>query len=258
MIEIKVDTSKLERAISEYARETRKDVDEVMRQQAGILVGHVMAMTPPGDIKGQGYNDRGGISQTARKQGESRIAADIARIFPTTDQRKGKVLGWIRAGIKVELPGKERSAKVHGVAFTDAELERLHKQARSSSTGRTRVRGNVVHYTREQLRKRLIKKQIKRVGLLNAGWLKAARELKTATRNMPAWITRHGEKGGTASVTGTKSGTVIRIGNTQAWFPDNMARRVKYALDRREHSLRKEIIRVLAKNAKRANRRQSG
>ena len=256
MLTVKVNTRPMEEALAEFARIGRKDLDQVMQEQGGILVGHVIAISPPGGRKGQALGDRGGIELEAKKRGESRIAADIAAIFPTTTASEAEVKGWIRAGVKVKAGQHTRAQEVRDIAFTMADMKRVHQIARNRATGRTRTIGGAnMAYARKGLLKAYIKQEQKRVGLLNAGWLQAAETLKTAKRATPAWITRHGKQAGSATITKGSARTGISISNFLGWFPAGMGSRVAIALNRRESGLKKAADAILERRARAAERR---
>ncbi|MCW1921320.1 hypothetical protein OKA05_02075 [Luteolibacter arcticus] len=256
MVNAKIDTRPLEEAVAEFSRAGRKGLDGAMKDQGGILVGHVIAITPPGGKRGEAMSERGGIDLTAKKRGESRIAADIAAIFPTTKAPEAEVQGWIRAGVKVKATKHSRAVHVRDIAFTTADLKRVHQVARNRQTGRTRAMGgDNMAYTRSNLLKAYIRQEIKRVGLLNRGWLTAAETLGTSKRNTPAWITRHGRQGGAATVLTGRGRTLITISNFQAWFPSGMDGRIQLALRRREAGLKKATEAILERQAKAAERR---
>lgn len=260
MIDVEVDTSNLEAAIAEFAKLTRKELGEVTKQQAGILVGHVIAITPPGGGS-QTLTDSGGITLEAKKRGESRIADDISKLFVTTrlpepvierilyDEvfRDYEWLNPVNGG---------RNVRVFHRANSIADIAIIHQRGRNPRNGRTRQNGGgSMAIARPALVKAYIKEAIKKVGLLNAGWLNAARELKTASRAVPAWITRHGAQGGGADVRNSGPGISIRIFNTQTWFPQGMEARVALAVQRREYGLQKAMEAVLERRAKAAEKR---
>ncbi len=259
MIDIVIDTSNLETAIAEFAKLTRKDLGEVTKQQAGILVGHVIAITPPGQAAIM--SDSGGIALDAKKQGEARIAADIARLFVTTRLPEGAIDRLLHEEVFRDYEWQNpvdggRPVRVYQRASTLGDMAIIHKRGRSNRTGRTnQAGGGNMAIARPALVKQFIKQQIPKVGLLNAGWLAAARELKTATRNVPAWIKRHGERPGGAQVADQGPRVRIRIYNSQTWFPQNMEARVRLAVARREAGLKKAMEAVLERRAAAAERK---
>jgi hypothetical protein len=255
MIAVRIDTSNLEAAIAEFATLTRKDLDQVTRQQAGILVGHVIAVTPPGGKGGQAMTDTGGIALEAKKRGEASIAADIARLFPTSTLKHDTLVGMVNAGFEFQT-GKGHKDIVREVAESAADLARVHQFARNPRTGRTRkMKGIGMAVTRKAVLKQYIRQEMAKVGKLNAGWINAARELKTAGRAVPAWITRHGAGRGGADIK-TRTGRIsITIFNSEIWFPNGMQSRVALAIGRRERGLIKALEAVLARRAAAAQRR---
>ena len=258
MITVHTDTSNLESALEEFARVTRKDLAEVTKKQAGILVGHVIALTPPGGRLGQAMTDSGGIGLDAKKRGEARVAADISRLFVTTRLPEPAIDKLIHTRDHLwENPQKGgRKVDVFRRANSMADLAAVHKAARNPRNGRTRQNGGAtMAIARASLVKAYIRETIKKVGLLSAGWIEAARELGTASRAVPAWIKRHGSQPGGSDVRDSGPGIRIRIFNLQAWFPGNMESRIEIAMRRREAGLKKATAAVLERRAKAAERR---
>lgn len=255
MLDVKVDTSNLESALAEFASVTSKDLGEVTRQQAGILVGHVIAITPPGGKGGQAFTDSGGIGLEAKKRGEAAIAADITRLFPTSKLKHETLVGMVNAGFEFQT-GKGHKDIVRDVAESADDLARIHQFARNPRTGRTRkMKGIGMAITRKGVLKQYIRQEMAKVGKLNAGWINAARELKTASRAVPAWITRHGAGRGGANVTERSGRINVTIFNSEIWFPSGMDARVALAVARRENGLKKAMEAVVERRAKAAERR---
>jgi hypothetical protein len=256
MIDVKVDTTNLEAALAEFAKITRKDLGEVTKQQAGILVGHVIAITPPG--YSALISDSGGISLAAKKAGESRMAADISKVFVTTTLPQPVIERLIndRDFLWENPQSGGRKVMVYRRANSLADLAVVHKGARNPRNGRTRqAGGGLMAIARPALVKQYIRESMKKVGLLNAGWLNAARELKTASRAVPAWIKRHGPQSGGATVRDSGARVGIMIYNWQAWFPDSMTGRVALAVQRRENGLRKAMEAILERRAAAAQKK---
>lgn len=255
MLDMQVNTRRLELALDEFAQLSRRDLRDVMRQQAGIIVGHVIAVTPPGAAKGQAMTEQGGIAISAKKRGESVIAADIARIFPTTRLNEDAAKELVSQGFEWRV-GRGQRAIVRKTAFSVAELETIHRQARSRSTGRTRKgKGANMALTRKAILRQFIREKQKSVGKLNSGWLAAARELKTSSRAVPAWIRRHGVGPGGTDTSDRRGDVTVTVFNGQDWFPGNMDARLDLAIKRRERGIRKAIEAMLERNARRATRR---
>lgn len=255
MIDIDLDTTSLEASIAEFAKLTRKDLGQVTKEQAGMLVAHVIAITPPGHAAA--ISDKGGISLAAKKSGEASLASDIAKIFPTTRLAPAAIDRWIAARHEWEGPNGTKLL-TYRKANSMADMKLVHAEARNPKSGRTRAMGGrFTAITRPALLKEYIKQEMAKVGLLNAGWIGAATALKTASRNVPQWIRRHGKKPGGAEVRDSGPSISIRIFNSQTWFPGNMQRRVADALRRREAGLRKAMEAVLERRAKAAQSRMN-
>lgn len=256
MFETHVDTSGLTAALKEFSKVSRKSMGKVTREQSAIMVAHLIGHTPPGEMKGRSISDRGGITKEARSRGEARLAADIVALFPTVRKKDETVYSMIDSGYQW---GTGRGRKIiKDFATSVQDLKRIHRFARSPSTGRVRTgsTGQNMALTRAAIRSEYIKQQKKKVGTLNAGWLKAARELKTAKRNTPSWITRHGAKPGGVHFRTTKSGLTITMANNMRYMPRNMASRVSRAVQRREYAMLKAMESIIERNAKQAERRQ--
>ncbi len=252
MLDIQVDTLRLQSAMVMFSKASKKDIRKVVEQQAGILVGHMIAITPPGKGKGQDFSDSGGIALTAKKQGEAKVESDIRKIFPTSKKKEGVLWGMIEAGHEWRI-GNDHKMKLREVATSTADLARIHKIARNPRTGRTRkLRGINGAVTRRGLLTAYVRSQKKKVGELNAGWLSAARQLKTAKRQTPAWITRHGNKPGGVNISKGTGRVGIRIFNSQHWFPGDMEARARLAVTRRQRGLIKATQAILERNAAKA------
>lgn len=258
MLDITLNTTRLETQLVRFARIGGGDIRKIVRQQSGILVGHMIALTPPGRGRGQDFSDSGGIALSAKKEGEAKVESDIRKIFPTSKLREEVLWAMIKSGHEWQV-GRGHKMKIRQVAMSEADLKREHKQARNPRTGRTRsLKGTNGAITRKALLNAYVKSQKKKVGRLNAGWLAAARELKTAKRATPAWITRHANAPGGVNIAEGKGRIGIRIFNQQAWFPGDMDARLRLALTRRERGLIKAIDSMLARQAAKAQAGMNG
>jgi len=251
MFSADIDTKRLTTLMAVWGKETKKGMDDVILEQSAMIVGHFIAMTPPAKAKG----GSGPIGKEEKKLGENTIRADLNSLFPTTKLKSEEVWGMIENGFRW---GTGRGAKKIGAyAESIADLERIHRNARSKRTGRVRTGtiGQNMALTKKSILKTFISKQIKEVGMLNAGWLRAAEELKTSKRQIPAWIRRHGKKPGDAQKTKTKSGLRVTVSNRMDYFPKNMKSRMQAAANRRERGLEKALEAMLARKANKLTRK---
>lgn len=251
MFNIEADTRKLEQTLRLFAKESKRDFDNVVEQQSRLMVGSLIAMTPPGTPK----DNIDGITSAAKKRGEAKIRAEISALFPTSGMKEARARGMIEDGFYWQT-GKGKK-KLTQYAANISDLRRIHKNSRSQYTGRVKVgqSGQYMALTRKALRTQFIKEQIKTVGKLNAGWIKAARELGTAKGKTPAWITRHGAGPGDVSRRETKGGLTITMANRMSYFPKDQMRRYGYAIRRRTRSMQNQLEHFMDKNISKATRK---
>jgi hypothetical protein len=257
MIQLKIDTSKMEAALADFAKEARKDLGAMMKSQAGIIVGHVIALTPPASGKGHQMSESGGVDNSAKRRGEDSVEADIRKIFIPTKLSEKRAAGAAAAGFSVRPAGSQRAMIVRDTAFDLAKMKKVHGYARNPMSGRTRtLNGISLALTKAGLLNKYIRQEQRKVGLLSAGWIPAARAVNTAKRSTPAWISRHGQQPGGATVQNSGDVVSIRVFNNQKWFPGDMGRRVQFAIDRRQRGLRKATEAIIARRARNAQRKQ--
>jgi hypothetical protein len=258
MIQLKIDTSKMEAALADFAKEARKDLGAMMKSQAGILVGHMIALTPPASGKGHQMSEtNGGEDHSAKRRGEDSVEADIRKIFIPTKLSEKRAAGAAAAGFSVRPAGSQRAMIVRDTAFDLAKMKKVHGYARNPLSGRTRsLNGLSLALTKAGLLNKYIRQEQRKVGLLSAGWLTAARAMNTTKRSTPAWISRHGQQPGGATMQVGGSVVSIRVFNNQRWFPGDMGQRVQLAIDRRERGMRKATEAIIARRARTAQRKQ--
>ncbi len=248
MLSAKVDITNLQRAMREFTLTARADIETVVRQQSAIMVGHLIAITPPAPAKGQAMSDNGTVQLDAKKRGEARIAADIAALFPTTKLDKKTIAALNANGFEY---GTGRGKKIiKKYAGSISELRRIHKLARSKATGRTKTgKGEMMALTKLSLRKAYIKAEQQKVGTLSGGWVKAGKAMKTSARAMPAWVNRHGRGAGGAYVAGRKHEYSVRLQNDINYFPKDMGSRMQMTIARRERGLKKATEAIINRRA---------
>jgi len=249
---IDINTRSLEIAIFDFAALVKKDVRDIVNQQAGMFVGNVIDITPPGSRSG---SSSGGIGNEAKKRGESSMEADIRKLFPTTKMNEVKVQKLIDSKFNWKR-GNETKRIVTQTAWSVDDLRRIHLAARNPNTGRTKVSGGGnMAITRKALLNQYVKEAKAKVGELNAGWLKGAYALKTSTRSTPAWITRHGDRNGSIDFLNRPDFIGVTIFNTNAYFPLDMESRIMSTIARRENALKKASDAILARRAQQASDR---
>ena len=255
MFTVEADTKKLNYLMAELAAENFKDMNEIIKDQTKVILGNLIAVTPPGKRRGGDFlNKKGYISNAAFQNAKKVITGDIAKLFPTSAAKEEKLKGQIASGFEFKTSMGLR--KVNQFADSVAELERIHKQARNKrgrvNTGRASANMAI---TRTRLKNEFKKKQFAKIGLLNAGWLNAARDLKLAKAATPKWITRHTPKPGYALFRKNKAGLAITIANKVNYYPKDAEARINQSIYRSERYLRALIGVAIKKNAEKTNRK---
>jgi len=255
MFTAKVDTSKMNYLMAELAAENYKDLNEIIKDQTKVILGNLIAVTPPGKRQGNDFlNKKGYISNAAFQNAKKVITSDVAKLFPTSAVEESKLKGQIAGGKEFKTALGLRQIKQF--AGSIAELERIHKQSRNKR-GRVnagRASANMA-LTRTQIKNEFKKRQFAKIGLLNAGWLNAARDLKLAKAATPKWITRHAAKPGYAIFRKSKRGLAITIANKVNYYPKDAAARINQSIYRSERNLRALIGVAMKKNADKTNRK---
>lgn len=179
-----VDVLDFTKAVETFARETKRRLRDVLRDEFRLGMQTLARFTPP----------------RSYKQGRARTSADIAKIYRSfnvdtfRDYRlkklveSGNLSGWTAAMKHVRNPDF-RGAEA--VRFDPSE----HKRARDRR-GRIRKRGRnrwAIGADADRLRA-YRKKKDQNVGLARSGWSRAL--LAVGGKNPPKWIRRHGTNRG--------------------------------------------------------------
>jgi len=184
-----IDTSKLERALRDWAALTHKGANAVMIEAARGVVKRVVAITPP--AQGRVAGTKKDPDSAAIRVGEKAVRSDLKKLF-----------------IPILLKGKRPDQWPDLAALHDAN--RNHQG---------RVRDNCQRYHVDQAKlAALIKVLTARVGFLAAGWNASAQKLGV---NLPAWIRRHGTGSGSAEIVISNRGISITLRN-KVKYADNV------------------------------------
>lgn len=138
-LRISFDVSRFNRALLAYAENSKRDMGEIMEQQARLVLRNVVELTPPG---------KPGVKGTAAKKlGEASVKGDVRRLFS---------------------PVRKAQAE-------ETALASIHQQARNNK-GRVPKRvGKHRVYSADF--NRYLRAQVQKVGSLAGGWNEAARKL---------------------------------------------------------------------------------
>jgi hypothetical protein len=205
----KFDTSKFERALKAFAAESRKSGREVLENQARLFVRDAATITPPNNT-----------FRFTKGKGVARVRKDIAKVM--------------------------RPARL---SPNDPAV--FHRRFRGSR-GRINIdlrglRDGRIPISKPRL-DAFIRRKISHVGFLAAGWVAAARRLKT---NLPEWITRHGARFGSVRITLNRRGIAVRIVNTVPYVGEvgGLRRRIQTALDFRAGAMERQLEDLAVKRA---------
>jgi hypothetical protein len=204
--------------------------------------GGVINLTPPGS--------QGVRGPAARKQGENRVRGDIGRVYATRGQAYDDIAARDRlmADVfwKLMSEGNWTVAREvlrdFGQRLTQANVRdfsaEVHRNLRKRN-GRIHERQSpVMIVTQDRALRDYQKLMMGRVGLLAAGWLKAASRLGVKA---PPWIERHraaAAKWGEVRITSAPGRFIIEITNASRHAgPNNLQRIADYALAYRREAI---------------------
>ncbi|HEV7405156.1 MAG TPA: hypothetical protein VGO11_19590 [Chthoniobacteraceae bacterium] len=202
-------------ALGNFEATSKKEGHVVMRDFGRNLVKRIIGRTRPA---------QGSADSSARKHGERAIARDLDIIFEPLDPDEWRGFFADNGGLKI-VP-VAHAINRRGATVTDflhflkrSEMKGFHQKLRSRADGRvTQVRretvigrkksdlANVGFVTKRDF-KSYQKEAIGKVGILAAGWNRAAEMLGYRP---PAWISRHGTSRGQSYLLVTATG--VRLG----------------------------------------------
>jgi hypothetical protein len=265
-----LDASRFNRALTAFARYSRKGGQEILLDQARNFVRRVVALTPPA---------RGKANADARRRGEATITADLARIFsPGSSDFIERFIAFNGGSRELKEDFGHRNAAALGFIYTRALERREMAQwhwSRRRKDGRVTTIGGGAGLNREAaarittgLRKRDLRaldvglvekgayawfrKSVQgRVGLLASGWNRAA---ETLGYTPPQWIRRHGTSRGSIDITTANGAFRVRVTNDVkfAGSVKDLSRRVQSALNQQAQAMEKRVKFFEEKAAKRA------
>jgi len=216
--------------------ELRQRFPEVLRklteQRFKLAIRDCMRWTAPYP-RGAG----GSTSHGAKKAGEAAIESDLKKVFVPMHSREMLESLAEAHGTKTKSGGvsrrKTRAAarKIPGVIFdwqgNDARIAGQHKSYRGSRGhvrnrrgGDVKIGNFTLHwkmYIPQAAYRRYLRKVQSRVGRLKAGWLAAFQKVGGKA---PAWITRHGTMGGSASISDAKRDVIEAAGTNSVGYGD--------------------------------------
>jgi len=236
----KLETVSFNRSLALLRSIVPKEGAELLKQQAGGFVKRVVSITPP--------SGGGRTGLDARRGGERSIGRDLSAIFvgrPRIGKRQvKKVFG--------HTPKSPIFVKTK-VLYPDVKRIYEERRARKDFHGRkVMTRGQraayyVDIYQLDALKKTLVKK----VGILAAGWNRAAQELGV---KLPAWVTRHGDAAGAITMELGEDVGLMRISIIHAvdWNMnvEGFERRIQSALNMQAGAMDRQVTYLVEKAAR--------
>jgi hypothetical protein len=203
MIEIQLDSRDFGKALAQFAANSKKDAETLLKDQARLFVRDVIGITPP----------------------NSNFKMDKNSGLITMYKDIGLTLKPVRY-----LTKKQKASPV------DAAAHHRSQRNRRGRVNKNAVRAVVAY----QAFKAQLLAMKKRQGRLAAGWNASAETFGT---KVPAWIKRHGTMGGSASLIRTGQGPVVRMTNASVYDGDEGGayRRVNSALKNRTRQMMKQL-----------------
>jgi hypothetical protein len=260
MIAVTLNSSKLDYALQRLASAARVDLGKVIKQEGGNVAKSIMMILPPTPSPGTTKPRGSGLSLKAKQQGENAIKSDLFGGRRRSGARYASIGLFQRIGGSTLQPPKRARTETAAVRLgwersktiriyfkywrpnaSDGELNNFHLRFRNkygripfvsqSTIGRWKVQDQM--WISDGTADRYLKSVQSRVGYAKAGFAAAA--LACGMR-LPAWVRRHSQRAGVASVnfganpyvTGTA--TNIKVPNPSRYVDAGLKFREKITL----------------------------
>jgi len=217
--------------IQAYAFAADKTFKASFLQAAKGAIKHVISITPPASNSGvPGGLDTG---SQAKQRGYRAVERDLGRIF-TPVKLKNQRKEAITASQMVSIHRRLLSSKRPGAPLKRDSLQPNYVDRRKFTQYLAGLRSHV--------------------GRLAAGWNAAAQAVGLSA---PAWISRHGTRGGTVQIVVEGTSLYVRATNTPnahapAWVQPETQRRAGYAVTYALNDMKRQMPYLLAKDARAA------
>ena len=260
MIDVTLNSAKLDYALQRLASAARVDLGKVIKQEGGNVAKSIMMILPPTPAAGETKPRGSGLSLKAKQQGENAIKSDLFGGRRKSGARYASIGLFQRIGGSTIQPPKRARTETAAVRLgwersktiriyfkywrpsaSDGELNNFHLRFRNrygrvpfvsqSTIGRWKVQDQM--WISDGTADRYLKAVQSRVGYAKAGFAAAA--LACGMR-LPAWVRRHSQRAGVASVnfganpyvTGTA--TNIKVPNASRYVDAGLKFREKITL----------------------------
>lgn len=260
MIAVTLNSSKLDYALQRLASAARVDLAKVIKQEGGNVAKSIMMILPPTPSPGTTKPRGSGLSLKAKQQGENAIKSDLFGGRRRSGARYASIGLFQRIGGSTLQPPKRARTETAAVRLgwersktiriyfkfwrpnaSDSELNNFHLRFRNkygrvpfvsqSTIGRQKVQDQM--WISDGVADRYLSAVQSRVGYAKAGFAAAA---IACGMRLPAWVRRHSQRAGVASVnfganpyvTGTA--TNIKVPNPSRYVDAGLKFREKITL----------------------------
>lgn len=260
MIAVTLNSSKLDYALQRLASAARVDLGKVIKQEGGNVAKSIMMILPPTPVPGTTKPRGSGLSLKAKQQGENAIKSDLFGGRRRSGARYASIGLFQRIGGSTLQPPKRARTETAAVRLgwersktiriyfkfwrpnaSDSELNNFHLRFRNkygrvpfvsqSTIGRQKVQDQM--WISDGVADRYLSAVQSRVGYAKAGFAAAA---IACGMRLPAWVRRHSQRAGVASVnfganpyvTGTA--TNIKVPNPSRYVDAGLKFREKITL----------------------------
>jgi hypothetical protein len=271
MIDVQLNSAKLDYALQRLALAARVDLGKVIKQEGGNVAKSIMMILPPTPVPGTTKPRGSGLSLKAKQQGENAIKSDLFGGRRRSGARYASIGLFQRIGGSTLQPPKRARTETAAVRLgwersktiriyfkywrpnaSDGELNNFHLRFRNrygripfvsqSTIGRWKVQDQM--WISNGTADKYLKAVQSRVGYAKAGFAAAA--LACGIR-IPAWVSRHAQRAGISSVNFGANPYVIGTA-TNIKVP-NANRYVDAGLKFREKITLKKVDAILANRA---------
>jgi len=274
MIDVTLNSGKLDLALERLAQAARVDLGKVIKQEGGNVARSIMMIIPPTTTEGRDSAKPkfAGLSKAAKEQGENSIKSDLFGGRRKSKARYASIGLFQRIGNSTITPPKrarsetasvnlgwERSKKIR-IYFkfwrenaSNDEMRKFHLRYRNkygrvpfvsqSTIGRWKVQDQM--WISNSSADSYLKSVQEKVGWAKAGF--AAATLATGQR-VPAWVRRHAARAGVESHNFTSNKPFLTGTATNIKVP-NPERYINAALQFRAKITLKKVDAILANRA---------
>lgn len=225
MIKVKVDDTAFRRNVERFSRETKKEISDVLRQQARLLCVKLANLTLPIGLGGDTH-------AKAKKKIESDVrymAQDLEYLIQRIDLESSE---WGRSlkdalerGDRAALEAILKNSQWEGMRVESRVNKSLHQSVRGP---KGRVRSGLLYSEKQLITgrgavSRYVNQVVRKIGIAKGGWAGAAMNLGGA-RGIPGWVTRHRKFGSSQDMSKLPNNPHVVLANNVRYIKDAISR----------------------------------